>query len=77
MSSMTLLLLVVLIIVISGIGIWYTVKVGREQPVEHDGDVSQARMKHKLSRNPVLLAYALFPVLVILGAIFIYLFTGG
>lgn len=66
----------ILAVVVIVLGLIVTFKTGKDQQGTPNGEVSKTRTRYKLFLNPVMIAYLLFPVLVVLGFILIYMMGG-
>ncbi|WP_083270684.1 hypothetical protein [Bacillus marinisedimentorum] len=71
MDSLTLAL-IVLVVITTLYGLFWTYRLGQNQKSERDSDISEQVKAHPIARNPVFLAYAVMAA-VLLGYIF-YLF---
>ncbi|RKN86900.1 hypothetical protein [Paenibacillus ginsengarvi] len=65
-----------LLILITAVGLVLTIAVGRRQHKRvYDHNASDTTAKHPFLANPVLIAYVLFPIVIIIGAAILMLYS--
>lgn len=65
---LTYLLILALIVCVVSL-IWSVAVIRRQQHKELDKGMNETTIKHPILANPILIAYVLFPIVLVLGAV--------
>jgi len=72
-SILVPLLVIAAIVLVIGAGLTY--KIARKQRKNVvDRGVSEATVKHKIVANPIFIAYVIFPIVIVIGAVLVMYF---